>query len=118
MLRTYTTLDIDWNKRRYTAYIGLLFFLFMLDYFLTYYGVCYLEIRREVNPFMIWLFEVPLISGTLLRLTMSLVLVKLMNSVYEDDNNIGIGISITGIVINLLILYHHIHWMTNFRLFI
>ena len=112
MLRTCTTLDVDWNKRRYTAYIGLLFFLLMLDYFLTYLGVCYLEFGREANPFMVWLFEVPLIPGILFRVSMSVALIRIMNIVYGEDRKNGTRLVMYGIFINMLILFNHIHWIT------
>jgi len=112
MLRTCITLDIDWNKRRYTAYIGLLFFLFMLDYFLTYLGVCYLEFGREANPFMVWLYEVPLIPGILFRVSMSLVLIRIMRIAYDEDRKTGTKLVMFGIFLNLLVLYNHIHWIT------
>lgn len=114
MLRSCTTLDVDWNKTRYTTYIGIIFFLLMLDYFLTYWGVCYLGFVREVNPFMVWLYEVPLFLGILFRLAMTLFIIRLINKVYGEDRKYGMGLVMYVIFINILILFSHIHWISMY----
>lgn len=56
----------------------IIFGLMMLDYILTYAGIHHFNCITEGNFFMVWLFEIPFITGGLVRAVQCLMICSLL----------------------------------------
>lgn len=90
-----------------------LFVLFMTDFILTYLGIS-AGIIEEANPFLVWLFELPFITGLLLRLIMAAVIIYLPIRMIKAGKIRPVlakayyGVAYTA---NVLILGVHLYWI-------
>jgi hypothetical protein len=108
------TLDKDWNKSRFVTCFVFVFMLTMIDYILTYIGIVEHQVIREMNPFMVWLFNLPFEIGFMVRLLMVSVVMQLINYIYSKDRKKGQMVITLAIIANMAPVFAHTLWISYY----
>ena len=93
-----------------------LFVLFMTDFILTYIGIS-AGIIVEVNPLLIWLFELPFLTGVILRILIGVIVINLPIRTIKTGK-IRPAIAKTyywvAYMVNVGILVVHLYWIIDY----
>lgn len=90
----------------------------LLDYILTYIGINKLFFIEEGNPLMVWLFNIPFISGLSIRFLISIILAILIFIPIKMGYKYSKQFIKLTIFIQVLVFIAHLRWITIYLLFI
>ena len=88
-----------------------LWIVVMLDYILTYIGVT-IGIVYEANPFMVWLFEMDLWAGLMIRAVMATVLVGMFYYIKQKTEKAYTRLLVFFYVVNAVVMGFHLYWIS------
>jgi len=88
-----------------------LFILIIVDYLMTYVGIA-MGIITEANPLMVWLFQLHLWPGLLIRLAFALVAVGLLVYAKRQDAKLYRSGVIVAYTVQVLVMGLHLYWVS------
>ena len=89
----------------------ILFFITMIDFALTYYGVS-IGIITEANPLLVWLFNLPLFWSTVMRIVIVMATPFLPLYYLYRKKSIAYKWALRGAyILNAFIICLHVQWI-------
>lgn len=101
------------------ALLGILFFLMMGDYILTYVGIYVLGVIEEVNSLMVWLIKMPFLKGFIVRIFITLGSIVLLKYAEQFKNPVVYRkILLVPLGIQVIPYIAHMIWILSYLKFI
>ena len=92
----------------------IIFLLMMSDYLLTYVGINVLEFITEGNALMVWLFELPLFEGLIIRTLMGMFVYALLKIIQKLGSKHYQKVIKLIIVIEMIPHLLHLIWIIQY----
>lgn len=98
------------KRKKYSKLHFYLFILMMLDFIFTYIGINKLNIIKEGNPILIWLFELPFLQALIIRLLYCFFILILCIFICENQYKHYDKFITLALGVNVIVLLLHLRW--------
>lgn len=102
------------ERVKYSKLHFYLFSLIMLDFIFTYIGINKLNVIREGNPIIVWMFELPFLQALLIRLLYGFLVIILCVFICESQYKYYNEFIALALAVNILILILHLRWVVKY----